>query len=285
VIVGCAVLATSLALPRPAAPEIVPLPRHDAKEARRAAELDRARAREARAEPLPHGIRLVGELFRRAGAASVDDPPRAHELLRTLARDVREHIAAGRTEDLLRLRALQGELFVGAVREWERTGRPTEELRELGGDFVERARGRMTEPGWMTERRSSEAGHEGRLVLSDAQLRLLFRVRWGTLTGTHRVHPFGPSLNEQRHYYATLIEHPPGDERQDRIWTQLEAVSALERVDRTYPAEFARGVLLYELGDFPGAAQSFQAHARRQGDGPWLLLARNHWLATRSHLE
>ncbi len=242
--------------------------------------LDRARAREVSAEPLPHGARLVGETFRRAGAAAVDDPSRAHDLLQALARDVREHIAAGRTEDLLRLRALQAELFTRAAREWERTAQVTEELRELGGDFVERARGWLDVPD-----RPAEASGGGRLVLSDSQLRLLFRVRWGTLTGTHRVHPFGPSLNEQRHYYATLLEHPPGDLRQDRIWNQLEAVSALARVDATYPAEFARGVLLYQLGDFPAAAESFQAHARRRGDGPWLLLARNHWLATRSPLE
>ena len=280
-------LAASLAVPRPAAPTIVPLPRHDAKEARRAQEHDRERVVRTSEVPLPHGTRLVGETLRRLGVASVGDPARAHDLQRELSKEVREHIAAGHTEDLLRLRALQAELFLRAARRWERSGETTDELRELGGDFVERARG-WTDGGLQDELPESQGSPESRprrLVLSDAELRLLFRMRWGTLTGTHRVHPFSPTLNELRQYYATLLEHPPGNTAQDRILGQLDAVAALGRVDRTYPAEFARGVLLYELGDLAGAAQSFQAHAQSHGDGPWALLARNHWLAARALLE
>lgn len=278
VVVGLAVLTASLAVPRPAVPSIVPMPRHDVGEARRTEQLDRERATLATREPLSHGTRLIGETLRRLGAASVSDPRRAQGLQRELAGEVRKHVASGRTEELLRLRALQGELFLRAVRDWERTGDVTDELRELGGDFVERARG-WTEPG------HAPSGANGRLVLTDTELRLLFRMRWGTLTGTHRLHPFGPTLNELRHYYGTLLEHPPGDGAQDRLLGRLEAVAALGRIDGTYPADFARGVLLYELGDLAGAAQSFQAHARAHGDGPWILLARNHWLAARSQLE
>lgn len=278
-IVGVAVFSVSLAVPRRTQPFVLPIPAHDAAQFRITDEQELERAAQALADPLPHATRRVGEVVRRLGHATVSEPREVRDLQRQLARDVREELAAGRADSLLRLRALQSELFVEAARAWERTGTVSEELRELGGDFPERARM------WVDKAEGVPPSEGGRrLVLSDVNLRLLFRVRWGLLTGTHRVHPFGPGLNELRQYYSLLLTHPPGDSPHDQTLGRLAAVDALARIDAAYPAAFARGVLYGKLGDFARAAQNFEQYSKSKGDGRWMLLARNHWLAARAYL-
>lgn len=279
-----ALLGVLLAVPRATAPFVLPVPPVNDDESQSADRLERERAARARAKTLSHSTRLVGETVRRIGAASVQDPAHSQRLQRELARIVRHATGAGRAEELLELRALQAEFFVETVREWERGGDVDEELTELGGDFVgsfarwTRTKAQDAGPGAGTAPRAP-------LVLSDAELRLLFRVRWGILTGTHRVHPFGPSLNEFRHYYATLLAYPAGASPPERHQSQLAVVGALARIDSAYPAAFARGVLFSELGDFAAAAQEFEQFAQSHEDGRWLLLARNHWLYAKSHLN
>jgi hypothetical protein len=303
-------IGVALALPRPTAPIVLPVPAVDQEQSQAADRAERERAARARAKSLSHSTRLVGESVRRIGAASVRDPAQSQRLQRELARIVRRETEAGHTEELLELRALQAELFLEAVRAWERGEDVGDELTELGGDFAAtvsrwtrtaeatRSAGGSEEHGTVAHGTpadrpegdaaalvASPAGPRTPLVLRDADLRLLFRVRWGILTGTHRVHPFGPSLNEFRHYYATLLAHPAGTAPPDRHQSQLAVVGALSRIDSSYPAGFARGVLFSHLGDFAAAAQEFEQFARSQGDGPWLLLARNHWLYAKSHLN
>lgn len=130
---------------------------------------------------------------------------------------------------------------------------------------------------------SSWLDDERRISLSEEELRLLFRVRWGLLTRTHRVHPFGPDLNAFRRYYAVLLAHPEGpDDVVDRARRRLSYVEALAKVDPSYPASFARGTLLYELGEVTASARAFEAFLNRTPDGPFVTLARNHWLFTRT---
>lgn len=273
-VVWLAVLGTSLALPRATPAFVVPMPSRSEKEVKRADDLERARAEKARAEGLSHATRSVGEAVRRLGLATLTEPSRVERQQRDLARDVKKLIASGGVESLLALRALQSELFLEAVHRWLATGEVDDELRELGGDFVEGANR------WRRGRDPNAP-----LALGDAELRLLFRVRWGHLTGTHRVHPFGPSLNEFRHYYGTLLAHPAGETPYEQSAGRLAVVGALSRIDSSYPASFARGVLLLEQGDFPAAAQELEEFARARGDGPWVLLARNHWLYAKAHLD
>lgn len=279
-LVGVAVFSASLAVPRTTPPFVLPMPAHDAARSRITDEQELERAAQALSGSLPHATRRVGEVVRRLGHATMNEPGEARKLQRQLARDVREQLAGGQAGSLLQLRALQSEFFVEAARAWERTGTVSEALRELGGDFPERARM------WVEPSTNGSTTSDGgrRLVLSDQELRLLFRVRWGLLTGTHRVHPFGPGLNELRQYYSLLLTHPAGDSPHDRILNQLAAVDALGRIDADYPAAFARGVIYGKLGDFARAAQNFEQYSRSHGDGPWMLLARNHWLAARALL-
>jgi hypothetical protein len=190
-----------------------------------------------------------------------------------LTQDVRAELASGRAEQLLDLRALQAELFVTAVRRVGALQQPSRELEELGGDFV-------------TLAKSSWLDRDGKLLLTDEELRLLFRVRWGLLTGTHRVHPFGPDLNGFRHYYAVLLHFPEnGADVIDATLKQLSYVDTLAKIDPAYPRFFARGTLLSRLGDYDGAAEAFKAQLESQPDGAWTALARNHFLFARERSQ
>jgi TolA-binding protein len=59
----------------------------------------------------------------------------------------------------------------------------------------------------------------------------------------------------------------------------LSYVNALARIDPSYPADYARGVLLYRSGRPAEAARAFSRHLEVYPDGPWTLRARNFWLA------
>jgi hypothetical protein len=155
---------------------------------------------------------------------------------------------------------------VSAARGWAATGTVALELRELGGDFPELA----TRSAW----------REGKsLVLTDEELSLLFRMRWNELAGIANEQPYTATLDEYRDRYSLLLRHPSGEAPELRLKRQLGYVSAIEKLDRDYPASFARGVLLYHSGAYLASAEAFRAHLAAHPNGPWNLRARNHLLA------
>jgi hypothetical protein len=272
VAVGIALASALVGVPRAVAPDVLPVPTVDRQEQRRERDADRERARSARASRLPYEVRAVGEAFRRAGAllaSGYADTALAEVAeLRGLARAAR---ATHGDRSLLALRALQTELFLDALTGWEKNGTPTADLRELGGDFLAKAE----QSGWIRNTHG--------LVPDDDERRLLFRARWGRLTGLFNVHPFSPTLNEWRAYYRFLLEHPEsGPHRageQPAALELLKYVSALERHDPDYPIALSRGILHYWLGDHAQAAADFRQHLARHPAGPWRLRAQNHLAA------
>jgi hypothetical protein len=271
VAVGIAILSALLMVPRAAPPDVLPVPEVDRREQQREQTRDRERTKLALIERLPYEVRSVGEVFRRCGAllASADRGVGA-ELADLVAR-ARSVRASHGDESLLRLRALQTQFFLDALREWEATGKATRELAELGGDFLTKAR----QSRWIVE--------PHRLLLSEEERRLLFRVRWTELTGLRASHPHALSLNEWRAYYRLLLEHPeaggPEPRNREATLARLRYVLALERRDPEYPAALARGILRYWLGDYAVAQADFRLHISRRPHGPWRLRARNHLVA------
>jgi hypothetical protein len=259
---GVLVIGTALlAAPRAAEPDLLPLPQPDRRVLRRAWVAEAALAEDARHTALPFSVRAVGETFRRLGAATVHErgvPAGLLHDLKKVAVDARND--AGPTR-LLALRAVQTELFIRAARDFERSGQVATELRELGGDFPEVAR----ERGWFF------AGH---LQLDDEDLGVLFRRRWTDLTQLGDRPPLAPSLDEHRAWYALLLDDARADDR-----TAMLAVAALGRLDPSYPAGLARGVLFYRRGAYGAAAQAFRDQLNRRADGAWRLRTRNHLLA------
>lgn len=266
--VGIALIGALVAVPRAAAPDVLPRPAVDYPEVARELRAEAERAREAEQKILPYDVRAAGELMRRYGdAAAADEPGRADRELRALRG--RSDVARGRAGDklLLRLRAVQSQLFQHALRHWEATGAVDDDLRQLGGDFLRKAR----KSGWVAP--------PHRLLMSRAERAVLYRIRWSGLTGLLETYPFSPSLDDWRVYYGFLLRHPEGDDDHTRLDNQLSYVNVLEKHDPSYPSDLARGVLLYRLGQYPAAATALRAHLQKHPDGAWTLRARNYLAA------
>jgi hypothetical protein len=267
--VGIALTLVVLVLPRSEPPSVIPLPRLDRSEQRRMAEQESRRADEAEQLELPFEVRAAGDAFRRYGLAALSGSGYAlnelHLFKVTAAAARKQH----GDENLLRLRAVQTRMFVAALSDWEATGIETDDLQELGSDFLQKA----AKSGWILGGRQ--------LVLSEPERATLFRVRWAELAGLREQHPFSPSLNEWRVYFRFLLDHPDVEEGtpRRRAERRLEYLTALDKLDPEFPAALARGVLEYELGRYGRAAEAFQAHLERHPTGAWELRARNHLAA------
>jgi hypothetical protein len=269
---GALLVSTAyLAVPRAAEPTLLPLPQPDRRVLARKRAEERRLSDEARRVPLSFEVRAVGDAFRRLGAGTIAGQGVPESILRDLQKLTAEVLAKGGGRALLALRSVQAELFVDAAREWDASGKVSTELRELAGDFPEVA---------------EERGFRkvGRLIIDDEELETLFRMRWCELTRTKGTPPLAPSLDEHRAFYALLLGYSPSSIGPGSDRVRLLAVAALSKLDPRYPADLARGVLLYRSGAQAAAANAFRDQLSRHGDGPFRLRARNHLLATLAEL-
>lgn len=261
--VALPLLALWLALPRPVAPERVPLPEIDRRQLARGLMADKERAHEAARTRLPFSVRRVGELVRRFGVANANDALRIRDQVRFELQRTKAEVGA---KPLVALRALQTELFLAAVRRWQERGRADRELAELAGNFEEKCRAAS----WLDAR--------GRVVFTEAELVVLYKVRWAELVGALDDKDLRPSLQELRSYYRALLEHPEGASDLERDARRLLYVRALSKKDPAYPADLARGVLFLRLGQHGPAAAALTEHLTAHPDGPYALSARNYLL-------
>ncbi|MEO8906257.1 MAG: hypothetical protein ABI488_26830 [Polyangiaceae bacterium] len=267
VTLGVVVTFGLLALPRASVPETLPLPLVDHVLSERYEALQRDLAAAAERDGLPFDVRAVGEAIRHFGASSAQrlDPTHDRQDIQERVRVVLEH---RNEQSLLQLRAVQTEYFMRELEPFEQTGTASANLNELGGDFVLQAQ----RSGWLDAKRHSLAGA--------TTLRVLYRARWAELVGMRRVFPFATSLNDSRIYYRFLLLHPerltddPRGMGDDAM--RLKLVAALSRTDPDYPTAFARGYLLFRLGDREGAATAYRSQLAHQESGPYALLARNY---------
>lgn len=264
-VVGVCGLTALLVVPRNVPPVDLPLSTIDRLEQRRDRERESERAERARAG-LPFDVRSVGEALRRHGRAAFADPALVPQLAGQLRRLAADAVQRQGVDRLLELRALQTELLLRALE--GRPAAPPPDAVELAGGLLEAGLRR----GWFAP---PPAGAD------DAEIETLFRLYWGTQLGLGAHHPFAPSLNEWRVYYRFMLARPvpEGPERDADVVRKLESVAALSQHDRDYPAELARGILLYQRGAPAESARHLQAHLERFPDGPWTLRARNHLAA------
>ncbi len=223
-------------------------------------------------------LRALGEAVRAFGRAEATDDNVGLVKARKSVLEAVARARAGGDETLVAFRAFQTLLFLQEVRRWERSSLASTDLLELGGSFVEMA----TRYGWV------ERDH--RLKLDETTRSVFFRLRWNEITGLGAP-AFLMSLDEQRLLYRFLLSADarptdrsvtPADagaeRRKDALW-RLRKIDELSRVDPTYPAALARGVVLYQMGEAAAAAQAFREHLSQSADGPYALLARNYLLA------
>ena len=263
-VVSVTVMAAALAAPRSTEPDVLPLPVPDRAVLRAAKQRGDELARAARQNGLSYDVRAVGEAIRRCGAASIEGKGVPQPVLGEVRMAMRLARERRSERGLSQLCALQTELFVRATHAFEVSGKPSTDLHELGGDFILVAK----KNGWLDGRR---------IVLDDDERAALFRIRWTELTGLRSDPPFVPTLDEYRAYYALNLR-PSGSSDAANNERAFSVVRALEKRDPSYPAAFARGVLLHRAGRFSEAVEAFRAHLAARPDGPWTLRAKNHVL-------
>lgn len=284
--VALTVSGAMVVIPRPTYPQVLPLPVVDTAQIRAREKEEVKRALSVADGSLDKEARAIGEQFRRLGRTLATEHVVTGPRLDVLRKDARDLLARKASaaplgqngtpsgkDALLSLRALQGQLFLDAVAAFESTGEPNDDLKELGGPFHAIAR-----QSWLKD---------GKMLLNDDELRLLFRVHWGKLTGLYGVEPFGPSLEELRRYYFTNLVHPPGvsGDFLTQTSSQIEFVRALGKVESSYPAALAEGILQLRLGQPVLALENLEAHLAEHPDGEWTHLARNHLILASRQVE
>jgi len=254
-------------VPRPTFPHTLPMPDVSTDHVEEFERRQRMRALDVRDGSLSAEARAVGEQLRRIGAHASKRSPVPDALLRSLRQDAsqlanRDPVGA---EELLNLRALQTELFLQAAQNFVRTKESNSELDELGGGFH-----RILKRAWLDQ--------NGQLRLSINELRLLFRVHWGELTGLRHHPKFEMAQVDVRRYFAIHLRYPPspGDDYHSKTIEQMRFVRGLEKADPTYPVSLAIGILALRLGEPESAETALRQFIEARPDGAWGALARNH---------
>jgi hypothetical protein len=287
--VGVALVFGALLLPRRAVPESLPLPLIDRAALARVVAADDDLASRAQREPLPGAVRALGSAiraFHTLEAASAGSPELfdARRAVDTALVDV----LRDRAEELIALRAIELEGFLGEVQKFDATGDRTPELDALAGDFVRS----LTSEGWCE-------GHH--VIPEPSVLRVMFKHMWNGFLGLDGRQELRPSLDEERVLYGFYLSHPhPSKSMRDAIiaarrgardersclaldeaeraateaW-RLEHIGRLATIDPAYPADYARGVASFRRGDFGASAKAFEAWLLAHPRGPMSLRAQN----------
>jgi hypothetical protein len=279
-------ISAALAVPRAVPPAEIPDPLVEPRALEEAARGDRALATAADREGLDADVRFLGEALRAFGRAEAEgDTERAIAERRSVALAAQRAAAQGEIA-LAKLRAYQIRSFLRELQRWERTGRETDELRELGGHFVEEA-GRE---GWIDH---------GRLLPDETVRAVLYKRRWADLTLSSGaggaaldllpveklalarfllLHPHrepGPPEGADRRLHGVVLRSSDDDEKRYEV-RKIDEVYAL---DPAYPADLAKGVVYFRHHSYALAAKYFTAHLEAHPSGAYNVRAQNYLLA------
>ncbi len=279
-----------LLLPRQPLPDSVPLPVADVRALASAEAADIELAHRTQGEPLPPTVRALGSALRdfHTREANGADVRALSEARHAIDLALVDALAAG-NDALLRLRAVELQLFVVEIGRFEATGVESDELKAVAGDFVRS----MRNEGWIE-------GH--RLAAAAPARRALYKQMWSAFLGLDARAPFALSLDESRSLYALYLLRPhasPGmreaiaaarrgarNPRACRVVDEAERVAVegwridriarLAAIDPLYPAAYARGVANLRRGDHAAAASAFREWLAAHADGPLALRAQNY---------
>lgn len=276
-----------VAVPRSVDPVELPEPALSPRALERVARHDEALAVQAEAEAareqaLDFDVRALGSAIRAYGLADANGDDLVVTAARTKVAEAAQRARAHGEEPLAKLRAFQQRAFLRALRHWEAKGVERPDLRELGGAFVAMA-GRN---GWVSE---------GAMIMDEPVRRALFKKRWNELTMT-RGPRFDLDVDEHRALLRFLLRNPPRSELDANARPrgvkpheraafaagqyQMKKIEELAAVDPAYPADLARGVVLYGLHRYATATELFRRHLDAHPDGPFALRAQNYLKAT-----
>jgi tetratricopeptide (TPR) repeat protein len=271
--VGLALLAAWLALPQGTMPDYLPLPLLSSAELAAASAEQRLEARQARQHPLDYSARTVGEAFRQLGRLVHNGEPidvERRDRFRAFVGQARHQVGDA---PIRQLRAIQTELFLAALKDWENTGVEGDDLIELGGDFLTVA----TELGWVklaNHEKLAPVAHNTKpcLELDEYERAALFLARWTDLAGmtedaTLHLQSVWPLLALRSRLRLPLSKLGARD---------LSLVERVKRLSPRYPDRLSQGLIYARLGDMTQAIAAYRAHLAANPDGPYTLRARNH---------
>lgn len=292
---GIALAFGALVLPRSATPDSVPLPAVNVGALNAALHEDQLRA-EAGKRGLPDDVREFGSLIRSFNHLEVvaDDATPVNAARNALDKALGALI--GKDPERLRvLRAVETESFLAEVRAFEKSGAISDELVALSGPFVTR----MRAVGWC---------RGNRVLLSEAERRVAYKMQWNGVAGVDRRPEFALSLDETRVLYGLYFRLPhaaepqlrgfeaaregakdvaacdaltAGEELAAEAW-RFERIGRFGAIDPTYPVAYAKGIAQFKMRKFQPAADSFEVFLRDHEDGPYVLKARNYLRAALS---
>ena len=263
-------------IPRSVVPrDLPPDPFIEPRSARAIAAKSLERARLATIEPLSARTRAVGTAIRAYGRAEASDDRRAATSAKAALDEAAKKLPS--LEETLRLRAYQAETFLSAVRAWESTGVVSDDLDELGGNFIRV----VVDNGWVETIDGRRA-----IAMEDLARRASFEQRWNQLVGVKSA-DLEPPLDESRALLGFSLRHPPrradvspAIAAQVENETRLKKIDELAKIDPTYPWLYARGVVRYRLGDYSHAVQDLARYLEQSPSGPYAVRAANHLRAS-----
>lgn len=265
--------AIILSTPRGAIPVTPPAPSVDNAAVAAIMTADDQWAIGATARPLDVDVRAVGDQIRAYNVAASQKDEAGVQDARARLLEASQKALVRSKEELLMLRAYHTKRFVEELRQWQRDGAASDELAALSGDFVD------------TLARNAWCVSERELLMTEPELRVLFKKRWNDITGL-RGPSFDLSVDEDRMRFGFLLRHPFRDQRSapegsriaiaQRANAQMAVIEKLVTLDPGYPVDIARGVVLFQQQRFAAAGEHFRRHLAAHPDGPHTLRVRNY---------
>jgi hypothetical protein len=285
--------------PRATDPEEVPLPQPDSRALERVKADEKARIAQVHGVLSPY-LLTVGTAFRSFLHLETEKATtaEAETARRALDTAVREAAAADGAPGLLTLRAVQLTRFLDAVQAFEASGKPSEELLDLGGNFVQR----MRDVGWIQ-------GHQ--VLLPEDARRAAYKVMWNQTLGLEKAPEFALTLDESRALYGFYISHPIADSRRTESFAtrrkeakdarqcqdiavaentareawRIDKIKRLGAIDPDYPLQLALGVAQFRSHNYPASVEAFRTYQRGHEEGPYAALVQGYMRAAMREAE
>jgi hypothetical protein len=247
------------------------------------ARADSARARrEAESLELPNSARLLAARLRSLGRSEASGDERAIDDGRQRIFDAARQALHERPEAVVAVRNLQAarfrELYLQRMRGGLDDGE-SNELTELGGSILLQ----FDENSWLSTSSEIDAS-------TDILLEGFYKRRFARVLDT-KDPALSPSQTEERVVLGFLLLHPPkprideGNSGGDGTGPYLlRRIDELARLEPSYPASYAKGIVLFRMGHFEASASAFDAFLQ-QGDGPYRLRAINYLKSAVEHTE
>lgn len=233
----------------------------------------------AEALELPASARLLGARVRALGRSEAAGDERGIDNGRQMVFDAARQALHERPDAVVAIRDLQAARFRELYLQRMSGGDPGDELRELGGSILLQ----FDDNGWLSRRSDIDAS-------TATLLEGFYKRRFSKVLDTKEA-ALSPSETEEHVVLGFLLLHPPRPSvEQGNIGGDgtgpylLRRIDELVKLEPSYPASYAKGIVLFRMGHFEASASAFDAFLQ-QGDGPYRLRAVNYLKSAVEHTE